>query len=141
MVKEHWNEKAIVGPDPGIRFNARIGRFVKSYLSFFPWSDQLVYMQAQGYWILANWLMADLTGNEQCRDLARSCSEHVLAMQRPKGYWEYPNPEWKGRIATVEGSFAALGLLEGYARLQHEPFLAGVKRWYQYLMDGIGFRK
>ncbi len=30
MVGRHWTGHALVGPDPGIRFNYRIGRFVKS---------------------------------------------------------------------------------------------------------------
>ena len=46
---------SLSGPDPGIRFNTRVGRFVKSYFSLLPWSDNLVYMQAQGYWIFGNW--------------------------------------------------------------------------------------
>lgn len=141
IVNEHWNGQALVGPDPGIRFNARIGRFVKSYLPFLPWSDNLTYLQAQGYWILNNWLMADLLDDEQYRNLAWASSEYVLAAQHPEGYWDYPNPEWKGRIATVEGCFAALGLLESYDRVQYEPFLIGVKKWYQFLIDGIGFRE
>jgi hypothetical protein len=65
----------------------------------------------------------------------------VLAAQRPEGYWDYPNPEWRGRVATVEGCFAALGLLESYDRVQYEPFLIGAKKWYRFLIDGIGFRK
>lgn len=51
LVARHWNGRLLTGPDPGVRFNARIGRFAKSYLRFYPWSDDLAYMQAQGYWI------------------------------------------------------------------------------------------
>jgi len=140
LLKEHWNGQAIVGPDPGIRFNSRVGRFGKSYLNFLPWSDNYIYMQAQGYWIFDNWLMVDLLSSEQGKDVALGCSEYVLAAQRPEGYWEYPNPEWKGRIATVEGDFAALGLLETYYRTQKASLLAGAKRWYQFVMQGIGFQ-
>lgn len=141
ILKNHWNGETISGPDPGIRFNARFGRFVKNYLNFLPWSDNLRYLQAQGYWILDNWLMADLLGEDRFRQIAATCSEYVLASQRSAGYWDYPNPEWKSRIATVEGCFAALGLLESYARLGHERFLNGAKKWYKYLIDGVGFRK
>lgn len=140
ILKRHWNGQAVVGPDPGIRFNARVGRFIKSYLNFLPWSDNLSYMQAQGYWIHDNWLMADLFKDGCFKDLAVACSEYVLSTQRPDGCWDYPNPEWKGRIATVEGCFACLSLLESYGRVQYEPFLAGAKKWYQYLVDHIGFR-
>lgn len=140
LVKEHWNGQALVGPDSGVRFNARIGRFVSSYLDFLPWPDSYVYLQAQGYWILANWLMADLLNKGQCRDIALACSEYVLAAQRPEGYWEYPNPEWKGRVATVEGDFAALGLLESYCRTQQESLLVGATNWYRFLVAEIGFQ-
>jgi len=141
ILREHWNGQALVGPDPGIRFNARAGRFIKSYLSFLPWSDNLNYMQAQGYWILNNWLLADISDHEQYRNMALACSEYLLSAQRPEGFWDYPNPEWKGRVATVEGCFAALGLLESYARVRREPFLTGAEKWYRYLLDGIGFRE
>lgn len=141
ILKQHWNGAAIVGPDPGIRLNARIGRFVKTYLGFIPWSDDLVYLQAQGYWVFDNWLMADLWDGQEYGDVARACSDYILAAQRPEGYWDYPNPEWKGRIATVEGCFAALGLLESYARLGHDPYLVGAQKWHDYMLDGIGFRR
>ena len=68
--KEFWNGEAFIGPDIGIRFNFRFWRFIKSYLAFIPWTDNLVYMQAQGYWILANWALYDLTKDEQYKDIA-----------------------------------------------------------------------
>ncbi len=140
LLKKHWNGQALVGPDSGTRFNARIGRFIKSYLEFLAWSDSYVYLQAQGYWILANWLIADLLDDGQHKDIASACSEYVLAAQCPEGYWEYPNPEWKGRIATVEGDFAALGLLESYCRTQQESLLVGAKNWYRFLVNKVGFQ-
>jgi hypothetical protein len=142
LLKKHWNGQAVVGPDPGIRFNARIGRFIKSYFDFLPWSDNLIYAQAQKYWILSNWLMADLelSEKEECQDIAVTCAEYLLAVQRPEGYWEYPNPEWKDRIATVEGNYATMGLLETYCRTNHEPFLAGAKKWYEFAVEQIGFQ-
>ena len=140
LVREHWNGMALEGPDSGIRFNSRIGRFIKSYLDFLPWSDCYTYMQAQAYWILDNWLMSDLLSNQQYSDYALSCVEYVLTAQQPGGYWEYPNPEWKGRIATVEGNYAALGLLESYCRTRREPLLASAKKWYQYIMQEVGFQ-
>jgi hypothetical protein len=141
LVQQHWNGEAVVGPDPGIRFNARIGRFIKSYLYFFPWSDNLCYMQAQGYWIFDNWIMYDVLHDDRYRKIAQACSEYLLSIQHSDGFWEYPNPEWRGRIATVEGCFAALGLLESYSRLRSQSFFAGAKKWYRYLLDGIGFRR
>lgn len=141
MGNRHWNGKALVGPDPGIRFNAKIGRFVKSYLSFVPWSDQLTYMQSQAYWISSNWLLFDLLQDEKYRDIALACTQHVSAAQRPAGYWEYPNPEWKGRIATVEGCFAALAMMESYARAGESRFLTGARRWYDYVLNEVRFQE
>jgi len=140
MIKQHWNGQAVVGPDPGIRFNARFGRFIKNYLKFFPWPDNYVYLQAQGYWIINNWLMAKLFDNDAYSDVARNCSRYVLSIQQTEGYWEYPNPEWKKRIATVEGCFGALGLLESYNQTRCEHFLIGAKQWYHYMVNKVGFQ-
>lgn len=140
LLKQHFDGKALVGPDSGIRFNARIGRFIKSYLRFLPWADNLRYMQTQGYWVLDNWLMYDLLDDERYRDHALACSTYIKSAQRSAGYWDYPNPAWIGRVATVEGCFACLGLLESYSRVHHDPYLVGAKKWYEYLVDHIGFR-
>ncbi|HEY3108101.1 MAG TPA: hypothetical protein VGL23_05075 [Chloroflexota bacterium] len=140
LVRNHWTGRALQGPDSGVRINARVGRFVKSYLPFWPWTDSYVYLQAQGYWILDNWLLVDLRADEGARQVALACSDYVLASQRPGGYWEYANPEWRGRIATVEGNFAALGLLESYVRTGDERFLAGARAWHRYLIDEVGFQ-
>jgi hypothetical protein len=140
LLGRHWNGRALAGPDSGVRFNARVGRFVKSYLPFVPWGDSYVYLQAQGYWIMASWLRVDLLGDEAAGRVALAGSEGVLASQRPGGYWEYANPEWRGRIATVEGNFAALGLLESYARTRDERFLLGARAWHRYLIDEVGFQ-
>lgn len=140
LLNEHCAGDLLVGPDPGVRINARIGRFVKSYLRRIPWRDQLVYMQAQGYWIVDQWRMADQFGDADHSHTAIACAEAVLKLQHSPGYWEYPNPEWKGRVVTVEGCYAALGLLECYARTEHAPFLAGAEQWHEYLIREIGFR-
>ena len=140
LAAEHWNGHALEGPDSGVRFNWRVGRFVKSYLSFLPWSDKLIYFQGQGYWIFDNWLLHDLTGSSQAEQIALACTEFVLAGQQPEGYWEYPNPEWKGRIATVEGDYATLGMLETYTRTGDERLLDSAKRWHRFLVDRIGFQ-
>src|SRR2546425_641203 len=102
MIARHWTGRALIGPDPGIRFNYRIGRFIKSYLRQVRWRDDYYYLQGQGYWTLSNWHLFDLLGEETYRDIAVRCSASVLAAQRPDGAWNYPNPEWKGRVATVE---------------------------------------
>src|SRR5206468_3643342 len=113
-VARHWTGDDLVGPDPGIRFNYRIGRFIKSYLPHVRWNDDYYYLQGQGYWTLSNWRLFDLLGEECYRDIAVRCSASMLAVQRPDGAWNYPNPEWSGRVATVEGSWGSIGLLETY---------------------------
>lgn len=139
LVDRHWRSGGLRGPDPGIRLNARIGRFVKSYARFLPWGDDLSYMQAQGYWILDNWRLFDVDDDASARSLAIDCSDFVLSQQRPEGYWPYPNPEWAGRIATVEGCWASLGLLESYDRTGREAYLDGARRWTRFLLDDVGF--
>ena len=142
VLQTHWNGQAITGPDSGVRLQLRLGRFVKSYLDFLPWADNYVFLQAQGYWILANWLIADLLDNVQCRELALDCSRFVIATQRPEGYWEYPPiPSRKGKIATVEGHIATLGLLESYRRTRQEPLLDAAKKWHKFLIQNIGFQQ
>ena len=141
LAQAHWNGASLAGPDPGIRFNTRVGRFVKSYLSMLPWSDHLTYMQGQGYWIFNNWQMFELNGDENAKSIALACSDNIVEKQMPEGYWEYPNPEWKHRIATVEGCFAALGLLDTYSRVQDEKYFEAADRWFNYLLSVIEFRQ
>jgi hypothetical protein len=141
LIRSHWTGDALDGPDVGIRFNSRIGRFVKSYLPFVPWSDRLRYNQGQGYWIAANWLVYDLFEQEDAAKLALATADELLERQQPGGYWEYPNPEWRGRIATVEGNFATLGLLQAFERTEAERYLEGARRWHHYLVTKMGFQE
>ena len=140
LFDHHWDGKSLVGPDPGIRFNARAGRFLKSYLRSLNWADDLVYQQAQGYWVFDNWLLFDLLSDDRYQGIALATCDSILELQSPEGYWPYPNPEWKGRIATTEGCYGALGLLESYERTKQERFLHGALAWYEFLQDRIGFR-
>ncbi len=140
LVNQHWAGDTLVGPDPGIRLNARAGRFVKSYLPFVAWSDQLTYIQAQAYWIMDNWLLYEITGEDRYCGLALAGSDSVLDRQLPAGYWEYPNPEWRGRIATVEGCFGALGLVDSYEHSGDARYLEGALAWHAYMSLGVGFR-
>jgi hypothetical protein len=140
LAEHHWDGRVLVGPDPGVRLNWRLGRFAKSYLAGLPWRDDLVYLQAQGYWILGNWQLHGLTGDERYRRLALECADGVLARQRPDGCWEYPNPEWRGKIATVEGDWAAIGLLETHRRSGSAEALGGARSWHRFLQDRVGFQ-
>lgn len=141
LVVRHWDGQALIGPDPGIRFNYRIGRFIKSYLRDLPWNDSYYYLQAQGYWVLGNWRLFTHTGDERYREIALRCSESILSQQRDDGAWEYPNREWKGRIATVEGTWASLALLETHRQTADPTFLTGARRWHEYLVETIGFQR
>ena len=141
LMRCHWREDRLVGPDTGIRFNYRIGRFVKGYLSFIPWRDDLYYLQAQGYWMLANWRLADLDGEAAYGDTAHRCANSTLAAQRPDGAWDYPNPEWRGRVTTYEGVWASLGLLEAFRRTGDAAALEGAMRWYTFMTREIGFQE
>lgn len=135
----HWREDALVGPDVGVRFNYRAGRFVKSALRALPWGDDRYYLQCQAYWVIANWRLSHDNGDHFGR-LATRCSEEMVRRQRADGAWEYPNPAWKGRIATAEGTWAALGLLESYARTREPKYLDSALRWYAYLQTEISWR-
>ena len=41
----HFDRGLLRGPDPGVRFNLRLWRFLKSALDFVPWQDDYVFMQ------------------------------------------------------------------------------------------------
>ncbi|MEO8391391.1 MAG: hypothetical protein ABI700_00225 [Chloroflexota bacterium] len=141
LTKTHWKDDALVGPDPGIRLNYRIFRFVKSYFPSLPWNDDLYYVQGQAYWILANWRLFALLGEEEFYDTALACSRTMIKHQRTDGAWEYPNPEWAGRIATAEGTWGAIGLLETYRWAKDEQALASILKWNTFLQKHIGFQQ
>ena len=141
LVIRHWTSHALVGPDVGIRLNYRIGRFIKGYLPQIKWSDSYSYVQGQGYWILANWKLYLGTGEERFRRIATRCSDYLLTEQRADGAWIYPNPEWRGRIATAEGTWGALGLLESYRQTGSYPFLASAIAWHRFMAEKIGFQQ
>jgi hypothetical protein len=139
LADRHCRGDGLVGPDPGIRLNYRVGRFVKSYLRGVPWRDDLYYVQAQAYWTLANWRLSDLTGDDDARDLAIACARGVLVRQRADGGWDYPNPEWRGRVANAEGSWAAIGLAETYRHTGDRAFADGALRWHRFLDKEVGY--
>jgi hypothetical protein len=128
------------GPDPGVRLNLRVWRFVKSAFPFVPWHDDYIFMQSQGYWILANWMLHEATGDRRFRGLAMETTEAVLRLQTDGGFWRYPLPERRHLVATVEGNWAAIGLLASFARDARPEWLAGAERWHRYLTGTIGFQ-
>lgn len=139
LVSAHWREQKLLGPDPGLRLNSRIFRFVKSALSWLPWSDDVCFIQAQAYWVLDNWTLRELTGEERFEEIARACSDSILEQQRPDGGWDYPVREWKGRTATVEGIWGATGLLASFRHTGETKCLDAALQWHSYLEDQIGY--
>ena len=138
--EHHLADGVIVGPDSGLRFNYRIGRFVKSYARMIPWHDDHCYLQAQGYWALANWRLEELDDTAGGADLAVAAADGSIERQRADGAWDYANPEWRGRVANAEGSWASLGLLETFRRTGDHRYLQAALRWHAYLEEHIGWR-
>lgn len=139
LVDQHLRDGALHGPDPGVRFNYRIWRFLKSATRWYPWQDGRSYMQTQGYWVLANWRLADL-GHSQAQTLALDCCRAIRRAQRADGAWVFPDPEWKNRVTTVEGLWSSFALLETFRRTQDEEWLEPVLKWDRFFKQEIGFQ-
>lgn len=142
LVTDHWTGKSLSGPDPGVRFNARIYRFAKSYLRALPWDDDRTYAQAQKYWIQANLggLRLGLF-DQSSEDIVRATAEYLRGAQTAAGYWEYPNPEWAGRIATVEGNYATVGMLYAAEAFSDPALVEAAIAWHDYAVTHIGFQR
>jgi hypothetical protein len=140
LSRAHWDGDALRGPDAGVRLTYRLGRFVKSYARWLPWRDALYYLQGQAYWTLGNWQLFELVGETRHRDIAVRAARRILETQRGDGAWDYPNPAWKGRVATTEGTWASLALLETFRQTGDGGFLDGALRWNRFLRDHIGFQ-
>lgn len=141
LLKRYLPEGLLRGPDPGVRLNLRLWRFAKSALPFVPWRDDYVFMQTQGYWIMANWMLHESTGDGRFRSLAEQATEAVLRLQTPGGFWRYPLPERRHLVATVEGNWGAAGLLASFTRESRPEWLEGARRWHRYLAGTIGFQQ
>jgi hypothetical protein len=141
LLRRHYHRGLVRGPDAGIRFGLHAWRFLKSALHFLPWRDDYIFMQTQGYWILANWVLYEATGEHRFRDLALESTEATLRLQQPEGFWAYPLPERKDLVATVEGDWGAIAMLATHAREPRETFLAGAIRWYEFLVRRISFQQ
>ncbi|MEQ8675283.1 MAG: hypothetical protein RLP44_08360 [Aggregatilineales bacterium] len=141
LLNHHWQSGQLSGPDIGIRFNSRILRFIKSYLAFIPWKDNYYYIQGQAYWVMCNWVMFKKTGDNRYRDVAVEATDTILKSQLDNGAWVYPNPEWAGRYATVEGCFGAIAMLKTYGHTQNEDLLTASRRWYDFMVTEVGFQE
>ncbi len=139
IADHHWTGSQLIGPDPGIRWNFKIVRFPKSYLSFIPWKDDKYFLQGQGYWIIDNWLLFEISNQEKFKKIAVKCTNEILKQQHAEGYWLHPLPEWRDRIATVEGIYAALAMLYTYKYTQKPTYLESALKWYEFMTEKIGF--
>jgi len=140
ILNNFWNGQAIIGPDTGVMLDLRIFRFIKSYLSFINWSDDYYFLQAQGYWIKSNWNLFKNAGDLKYKNLAIACSKHIIDQQKKDGSWDYPLKSWKEHAATVEGTWASLGLLETFKWTKESKYLEGALKWYNFLINRIGFQ-
>lgn len=140
LVKKHYARGLLAGPDSGVRFNLRAWRFLKSALAFVQWKDDFLFMQTQGYWVPANWMLFEATGVLRYKEIALESTEATLELQQPEGFWAYPLPERKNLVATVEGDWGAIALLASFAREPRHALLEGATRWYEYLVSRIGFQ-
>lgn len=140
LYKQHYQRGLLTGPDSGVRFNLRAWRFLKSGLPFLPWRDHFVFMQTQGYWVLANWMLFEATGVKRYREIALGCTEATRQLQKPEGFWVYPLRERKNLVATVEGDWGAIAMLASFAREPRPGLLQAAVQWYNYLIQNIGFQ-
>jgi len=140
LLARHHAGGLVHGPDAGVRFHLRLWRFLKAGFPQVRWNDDYIFMQTQGYWIISNWMLSRLTHEPLYRSLALEAAEATLRLQQSAGFWRYPLPERKHLIATVEGNWAAMGLLASYTHEPSKEFLDGARRWYDYLTSTIGFQ-
>jgi len=140
LYRTYYTGGILHGPDPGVRFNLRAWRFLKSAFYFVPWGDDYIFTQTQGYWVLGNWLLYDATGDPRYRDIAISSSEATLALQTDEGYWKYPLPERRHLVATLEGIWGGVALLATHHRESRTDLLQGAVRAYDFMVNRIGFQ-
>src|SRR5215467_10666179 len=86
----HVHDGRLSGADQGVRWNIRVGRFVKSYLPFLKPRERYYFLQGQAYWAFASWTLGDLTRDPAFHATARAATRVIAATQRPDGPWDYP---------------------------------------------------
>jgi hypothetical protein len=138
---DHLEAGRLVGDDQGVRWNIRVWRFWKSYFPTLAPRERFFFLQGQGYWALANWTLHDLTGEDRFRARAIEATEVVDETQRDDGAWDYPLRERRHLVATVEGNFGALTLLEAHRRGLGDHVLASACAWHDYVELKIGYQE
>jgi hypothetical protein len=141
IYKNFWDGQHVIGPDPGLMLNLRVLRFIKSYVPSLIKYEQNYFLQTQGYWIKDNWALYKLANKSLYKQVAIACSDQVLINQKEDGSWEYPLREWKKYVSTVEGTWAALGLLESYRQTKNQLYLVGALKWYDFLINQTKFQR
>lgn len=140
LAAHHLHDGRLAGADQGVRWNIRVWRFVKSYLPALRPIERHWFVQGQAYWALANWTLADLTGEPAYRTAAEDAARAIREGQRADGAWDYPLPERRHLVATVEGDFGAVAMLERHERTGDPDALAGARAWHAYLEAHIGYQ-
>ena len=123
-----------------MRWNIRVWRFVKSYLPALAPGERHFFLQGQAYWALASWTLADLTCVPTYADAARAASRVIRQTQRADGAWDYPLPERRHLVATVEGDFGAVAMLEAFRRDGERAYLDAALAWHAYVEREIGYQ-
>ena len=124
-----------------MRWNIRVGRFVKSYLPALRPQERYYFLQGQAYFALGSWTLGDLTGDAAYHAAARDATRVVRETQRADGAWDYPLPERRHLVATVEGDFGATALLEAFRRDGDRAALDAALEWHAYLEREIGYQQ
>ncbi len=138
---DHLHGGRLAGDDQGVRLNIRLWRFWKSYFPMLAPRERHFFLQGQGYWALANWTLFDLTGENRFRERACEATEAVDEAQRDDGAWDYPLRERRHLVATVEGDFGAVTLLEGHRRGLGDDVLRSARAWHDYVELKIGYQE
>jgi hypothetical protein len=140
IAARHLHAGRLEGPDQGVRWNIRAARFVKSYLPFLAPRERYFFLQGQAYWACASWTLGDLTRDPAYHEAARAGTGMIAATQRPDGAWDYPLPERRHLVATVEGDFGAVAMIEGHRYDGTPGWLEGARRWHEYVEREIGYQ-
>jgi hypothetical protein len=141
LADRHLTQGRLEGPDQGVRWNIRVWRFWKSAFPALSPRERHFFVQGQSYWALANWTLHDLTGEPRFATTAVAATEAIAGAQRSDGAWDYPLPERRHLVATVEGDFGAIALLEAHRRGVRTGLLEAARRWYEFVEQKIGYQK
>ncbi|MEO7867206.1 MAG: hypothetical protein ABIU54_06180 [Candidatus Eisenbacteria bacterium] len=141
LLAHHVHGGQLAGADQGVRWNIRIWRFVKSYLPFLRPRERYYFLQGQAYLAFASWTLGDLTGELAYHEAARAATRVIRDTQRADGAWAYPLPERRHLVATVEGDFGAVAMLDAFERDGDRAWLDSALRWHAYLEREIGYQQ